>query len=112
MEILREPHFGEHVGDWTGPWTFEDAPETEERLRKAGFTNIAANVIDAPVVLDDEAAYREFLQTVVLGSHLERIPDADLRNVFIDHMVAGGGADDPPWSLAYTRLNLQGRRPI
>jgi len=26
-------------------------------------------------------------------------------------MVTGGATDIPPWSLGYTRLNLQGRRP-
>lgn len=110
MEILAAPPFRDHIGDWTGPWNFADAPETEDRLRAAGFTDVAANVIDAPVVLDDEAAYREFLQTVVLGSHLERLP-SDLHAALIDQMVAGGSTDTPPWSLAYTRLNLQGRRP-
>jgi trans-aconitate 2-methyltransferase len=111
MEILRQPPFAGHIGSWIGPWTFADAPETEQRLANAGFTDIAANVIDAPVVLADEAAYREFLHTVVLGSHLERIPDPALQRDFIDRMVAGGATDEPQWSLAYTRLNLQGRRP-
>lgn len=109
--ILQQPPFASHIGSWTGPWTFADAPETEQRLTTAGFTDVAANVIEAPVVMDDEAAYREFMRTVVLGSHLERLPDNTLREAFIDRMVAGGAHDTPPWSLAYTRLNLQARRP-
>jgi trans-aconitate methyltransferase len=111
LAILRTPPFAEHAGDWTGPWNFADAPETEELLKSAGFTDVAANVIDAPVTFDDEAAYREFLETVVLGTHLTRLPDAALRQRFLDLMVEGGATDDPPWSLGYTRLNLQGRRP-
>jgi trans-aconitate 2-methyltransferase len=111
LEILHREPFAAHVGDWAGPWRFADAPETERLLREAGFTAVAANVIDAPVTFDDEAAYREFLETVVLGTHLGRLPDDALRQRFLDAMVAGGATDSPPWSLAYTRLNLQGRKP-
>lgn len=110
MELLHQPPFAGHTGDWNGPWRFADAPETEMLLGQAGFTNAAAHILDAPVVLNGEAEYREFLQTVVLGSHLDRIPTDDLKLSFLDSMVAGGATDDPPWSLDYTRLNLQGRR--
>lgn len=123
--ILAQAPFAEHIDDWAGPWNFADAPETEHRLAAAGFTDVAAHIIEAPVVLKDEAEYREFLETVVLGSHLMRLPEApkempealggndpSLRQMFLDQMVAGGATDDPAWSLDYTRLNLQGRRPL
>ena len=111
LAILREEPFAPHIGDWSGPWTFAGAEETERRLTAVGFADVAANVIDAPVVLDDEGAYREFLETVVLGTHLARLPDEILRQHVLDRMVTGGATDIPPWSLGYTRLNLQGRRP-
>jgi len=111
LAILREEPFVAHAGDWDGPWRFANAPETERLLAGAGFGDVAANVIDAPVTFGDAAAYREFLETVVLGTHLARLPDEALRQAFLDRMVAGGATDTPPWSLAYTRLNLQGRRP-
>jgi len=111
MTILREDPFAADIGDWTGPWRFAGAIETGHLLTAAGFTDVAASVIDAPVSLGDEAAYREYLETVVLGTHLARLPDDTLRRRFLDRMVAGGATDTPPWSLAYTRLNLQGRKP-
>lgn len=110
MKLLHQPPFAEHVGNWSGPWNFADAPETETRLARAGFTDVATNVIDAPVVMNGEAEYREFLETVVLGSHLVRLTTDHLKRDFLDSMVASGATDDPPWSLEYTRLNLQGRR--
>jgi hypothetical protein len=61
--------------------------------------------------MDDEAAYREFLETVVLGTHLQRIPILELRTQFLDLLVEGGRNDDPAWSLDYWRLNLQAQRP-
>jgi len=111
LTLLRQEPFAAVVGPWEGPWHFASAPDTVARLGSAGFAHPEAEVIHAPVVLDDEAAYREFLTTVVLGTHLERIGNPDLQSAFIDGMVAAGAHDDPPWLLDYWRLNLSGQRP-
>ncbi len=111
LAILRTEPFARVVGPWDGPWNFAGPQETVARLGSAGFRQPQAELIHAPVVMDDEAAYREFLATVVLGTHLERLPDDGLRTAFLGAMVEGGRADDPPWSLDYWRLNLRGRRP-
>ena len=62
--------------------------------------------------MEDATTYREFLGTVVFGTHLNRLPDDALRTHFLDAMVAAGGADEPPFSLDYWRLNLVGQRPV
>jgi trans-aconitate 2-methyltransferase len=111
MRILRQEPFAEHIGDWTGPWNFADAESTAERLANAGFTDITTNLIAAPVTMPDAAEYGEFLETVVFGTHLEKLPTEDLRREFILLMVDQGGQDHPPFELDYWRLNLQGRRP-
>lgn len=111
LAILRQASYAGTVGPWDGPWHFAGAQDTVARLGSAGFMHPAAELVHAPVVIADGAAYREFLQTVVLGTHLERIPDDALRNAFIDEMVEAGGTDDPAWSLDYWRLNLQAQRP-
>lgn len=111
LAILRQSPFAEQIGPWDGPWHFAGARDTVARLGSAGFMQPAAEVIHAPVVMDDEAAYREFLATVVLGAHLERLPDEVLRSTFLDAMVEGGRTDEPPWSLDYWRLNLRARKP-
>jgi ubiquinone/menaquinone biosynthesis C-methylase UbiE len=111
LALLHAQPFASYVPEWDGPWYFAGAPETVEHLTTAGFTNAEAEVIHAPVVMDDEAAYREFLETVVLGTHLGRIPILELRTQFLDLLVEGGRTDDPPWSLDYWRLNLQAQRP-
>jgi len=111
LALLRQDPFAERVGPWDGPWTFAGPQDTVARLGSAGFMHPTAELVHAPVVMDDEAAYREFLATVVLGTHLERIRDEALQATFLDAMVAGGRHDDPPWSLDYWRLNLQGQRP-
>ncbi len=111
LAILRREPYARVVGPWDGPWHFAGARDTVARLGSAGFMHAEAEVVHAPVTLDDESAYREFLTTVVLGAHLARIPDAGPRVAFIDEMVALGGGDDPAWTLDYWRLNMQGQRP-
>ncbi|MGN6032195.1 MAG: class I SAM-dependent methyltransferase [Thermomicrobiales bacterium] len=113
MGILRQDPFAPFIGDWNGPWHFADGPVTEARMREAGFTNVAAETFAAPVTMPDAEAYREFLATVVFGTHLNRLPDDDptLRAAFIERMVAAGATDEPPFSLDYWRLNLMGQRP-
>jgi trans-aconitate 2-methyltransferase len=111
LELLRAAPFSAGNETWDGPWNFATADETVDRLEAAGFVHASAEVIHAPVVMEDAAAYREFLGTVVLGTHLERLLDPQLREAFLDEMVARGAHDTPAWLLDYWRLNLQGQRP-
>ena len=111
MALLGTAPFTEHIGEWPGPWHFADAATTEDRLRTAGFANVSAETFSAPVTMDDANAYREFLTTVVFGTHLNRLPDEGLRRRFIELLVEAGASDDPPFGLDYWRLNLQGQRP-
>lgn len=110
MLMLQEP-FAEHIGDWTGPWLFAGADETALRLHDAGFVDIDTHIIEAPVTLDSEDTFREFLTTVVFGTHLERLPDPTLRERFIEHLVEWSALQAPPWHLDYWRLNMVARRP-
>ena len=112
MEILRQEPFAPFIGDWDGPWHFADGPTTEARLSAAGFVNVSAETFAAPVVMEDAAAYREFLGTVVFGTHLSRLPGESLRTQFLDAMTEAGAADEPPFGLDYWRLNLVGQRPV
>lgn len=111
MAILRTEPFAEYIGEWRGPWHFADAATTEDRLRAAGFANVSAETFSAPVTMDNADAYREFLTTVVFGTHLNRLPDDALRRRFIELLVEAGASDEPPFGLDYWRLNLQGQRP-
>ncbi len=50
---------------------------------------------------------REYLATVILGSHLERLPQAE-REPFVDAVLSHLPA---PVRAHYVRLNLLARRP-
>lgn len=111
MVILRQPPFQAHIGDWPGPWTFSFPEITRERLEGAGFVDVRTGLVHAPVTFDTPDAYREFLETVVFGAHLDRLPDLTMRSGFLDRMVAAGARDDVPYRLDYWRMNLSGTRP-
>ena len=108
--MRREP-FAEHFRTWAGIWEFSTAELAAERLRAAGFVDVATSIEPAPTTLVDEASYREFVTTVIYNPHLERLPDAAMRARFIGEITKLARAEDPPFTLDYWRLNLEGRRP-
>ena len=57
------------IGERPGRWLYADGPETEERLRNAGFREARAWLEPKPTSVDDKEA---FLRTIVLHSD----PDA------------------------------------
>jgi trans-aconitate 2-methyltransferase len=89
------------VGDgWTGPWTFATPKETQTRLEGAGFTDIET------WLTDELEPFREYLRTVVLGAHLERLADETQREAFVDAVAAAL----PTPEIGYVRLNILATR--
>ncbi len=109
--LLRSAPYAEHIGNWLGPWTFATDVETASRMETAGFVDVRTDLEEQPTPMADEAAYREFLATVVFGEHLNRLPADELRTAFLETLTTRARDDDPPFELDYWRLNFQGRRP-
>ncbi|MEJ7731921.1 MAG: class I SAM-dependent methyltransferase [Polyangiaceae bacterium] len=107
---LASPPFADFFEGYADPWYFAMPEATRARLETAGFVEVETGLEEAPTTLSGATEYGEFMATVVFGRHLTRVPDAALRERFIADMVEAGARDDPPWSLDYWRLNLQGRR--
>jgi trans-aconitate 2-methyltransferase len=94
------------IGDgWTGPWTFATPEETRERLERAGFDDIDTWLHDEPTDLEPGAPFAEYLRTVVLGAHLERLPPGER-----DAFVAAVAAAIPDPRIDYVRLNIVATR--
>jgi trans-aconitate 2-methyltransferase len=110
-ELMRSPLFAPSFTGWAGPWAFAGADVTAARLRTAGFTQVITGLETSPERLPDAAAYREYVRTVVLGAHLARLPDAALRDRFLDDLTAQAAAATSPFSLDYWRLNIRAQRP-
>jgi len=89
------------VRAWS-PWNYATPEDTTRRLRDAGFKDIWTWLQPWPVEPPDP---REFFATVILGSHLERIP-ADEHAAFVDAVLARVGE---PVRVDYVRLNILAR---
>jgi trans-aconitate 2-methyltransferase len=103
-EVSATEPFAAHLRGFTRTWDFRGAEETEERLRRAGFDPARAWLEPSRVAPDDPAA---FLRTVVLGVHLDRLPE-ELHDEFVSAVLARAGE---PLELDYVRLNIEARRP-
>jgi trans-aconitate 2-methyltransferase len=103
-DVAAEPEFAAYFAGWRRPWNYADAPETEERLRRAGFADVRCWLEPKAVVLEDP---RPFVQTVCLVRHLDPLPP-QRRGPFVDRVLE---RSQRPLVLHYVRLNLSGRRP-
>jgi trans-aconitate methyltransferase len=110
-DVMRRDPFAPYFRDWSGIWEFPDAEQAARRLHAAGFVDVATSLEPAPTTLADEPSYREFVTTVIYNPHLECLPAGPLRLQFIDAVTARAARQDPPFTLDYWRLNLEGRRP-
>jgi SAM-dependent methyltransferase len=109
--LTGDPPYREVFAGWAGPWHFADDAETADRLARVGFVDIETDLEEAPTAMPDSATYRAFLETVILRSHLERVPAAADRDALLDRLTALAAADPVPFLFDYWRLNLAGRRP-
>lgn len=100
-----EEPFAVHLAGWEGPWNFATPEATRERLVAAGFEDVATSL--EPRLVTPEPA-EEFLRTVCLGHHIERLPEA-LRARFVTAVTKRCG---DPVELDYVRLNIAARRPL
>ena len=89
------------VHGWS-PWNYATPADTSRRLRDAGFKDVWTWLQPWPVEPPDP---REFFSTVILGSHLERIP-ADEHAAFVEAVLARVGE---PVRVNYVRLNILAR---
>ncbi len=100
QSVLRE------IGDgWPGPWVFAGPEETAARLEAAGFDDIETWLNDEPTELGEGEPFEEYLRTVCLGAHLDRLPEEE-RPAFVRQVAARMGRP----LLDYVRLNIVARR--
>jgi trans-aconitate 2-methyltransferase len=94
------------LGDgWLGDVRFETPAATTRRLETAGFDEIDCWLTDEPTTFEPDEPLEAYLRTVVLGSHLARMPPSE-HDAFV-HAVAAGL---PERRIDYVRLNILARR--
>jgi trans-aconitate 2-methyltransferase len=99
LVLEREP-YAQHFRDWSAPWYYAAPEPTRERLLGAGFTAAECWLQPAPQYPEQP---REFLAKVILGPHVQQLPD-DLRDPFLDAVLDEVG--ESAMMVDYVRLNL------
>src|SRR5262249_60835912 len=93
-----DPH-PEHSRDGRPPWNYAAAEQTRGRLLDAGFAAASCWLAPAP---KQPRQPREFLATIVLGPHVQQLPE-ELREPFMDEVLSELGE---PVVVDYVRLNI------
>lgn len=94
------------IGDgWLGDAHYETPAATSERLEAAGFVDVSCWLTNEPTSFEPGAPFETYLRTVVLGSHVARLPETE-RDAFV-HAVASAL---PEARIDYVRLNILARR--
>jgi trans-aconitate 2-methyltransferase len=97
------------AGDrWDGPWNFATAEDTRRRLEEAGFVEVQTWLHDEPTAIEAGEPLETFLETVVLGAHLDRLPQNE-RTGFVKAVAARLPNPQRP-VIDYVRLNIVARR--
>jgi trans-aconitate 2-methyltransferase len=98
-EVLAREPYAQHFLDWQPPWNYAGAETTGQRLLAAGFSTAECWLTPAP---REPEHPREFLSTIVLGPHVQQLPE-DLRERFMDDVLEELGE---PVVVDYVRLNI------
>jgi trans-aconitate 2-methyltransferase len=103
-EVSASEPFAEHLRGFSRTWDFPGAEETAERMRAAGFEAVETALEPSRLTPEDPEAYS---RTVVLGVHLERLPE-ELHDGFVSQVLERAGE---PVEFDYVRLNMAARKP-
>jgi trans-aconitate 2-methyltransferase len=100
--VNGDERFAPYVRGIASTWNFASPGDTEIRLRAAGFEAEHCRLEER---LEKPREPREFLRTVCLGPHLERLPES-LHSQYLDAVLE---YIPRPLTLDYVRLNISAR---
>ena len=109
--LVASSKYRQFFEGYRSPWMYADAATTAERLRRAGFVDAETSMEATPTRFDNAQAFREFVETAIVRSYLQRIPEERLRHELLDELTQQAAKDNPPLEIDYWRLNLRGNRP-
>ena len=108
-ETMEEERFRDYFEDWQDDKYYADARTTAGRLEAAGFEEIETWLHDEVAAFGSIDEFARFLATVVLGGHMERLPEGE-RGAFAAAVAAKIKAVDGRPALDYERLNIMARK--
>ncbi len=110
--LASTPRFSARFKNWSDPWLFLAPGEAERHLRAAGFASVRVWLEPEPTPFASREDYRVFIERVVLGAWMARFVAAPQEAAaFLDALCDASASDDPPYNLAYVRLNIEAAMP-
>ena len=110
-EVMDEERFRPYFKGWTDDKHYASATNTKERLEDAGFEAVEAWLHDEPTPFGSVESLARFLETVVLGGHMLRLPEAE-RAPFSAAVATKISEYEKPPTLDYVRLNISAVRSV
>jgi trans-aconitate 2-methyltransferase len=108
-ETMEEDRFKDFFVGWQDDKYYADARTTAKRLEASGFEEVETWLHDEVAAFDSVDELARFLGTVVLGGHLEKLPE-EVRGSFAARVAEKVTAVDGGPALDYVRLNIMARR--
>jgi trans-aconitate 2-methyltransferase len=108
-ETLRQERFRGYFEGWEDDKYYADPQTTARRLEAAGFEEVETWLHDEVAAFDSVDELARFLGVVVLGGHLERLPE-EKRDPFVAEVAERVAAIEGAPALDYVRLNIVARR--
>ncbi|SRR5258706_6663912 len=109
--LCQSEEFAPWLREFSEPWFFSDAEGAASGLRAAGFEDVRAGLEAATITVSSAGEFKGYLRTFILHRHLELLPSELSREMFVEALTRSADAENPPWTLDYTRLNLRARKP-
>ncbi|MGH3148979.1 MAG: class I SAM-dependent methyltransferase [Rubrobacter sp.] len=107
-ETMEEERFLHYFEGWDDDKNYAGVEATRSRLEAAGFEEVEIWLHDEPTRFGSAEELASFLATVVLGGHLERLPEGE-REPFAAAVAERIAAFEEPPVLDYVRLNMNAR---
>jgi trans-aconitate 2-methyltransferase len=110
--LAAAPRHAARFADWSDPWLFLAPEEATSLLSAVGFSRVRAWLEPEPTPFADRAAYRVFIERVVVVEWMRRFADAPADGeAFLDALCDAAAGDGEPYQLDYVRLNLEAELP-
>ncbi len=100
--------FKQYFSEWKQSWNFAKPDDTKNILNDIGFKHIHVYLSNSNVNFNSKNSYLLYVKSVVLGPYLKYLPSEQLKNKFVDEILAMIDNDCPElkWNLDYVRLNI------
>jgi trans-aconitate 2-methyltransferase len=108
-EVMGRDRFRPYFEGWDDDKNYAGAGETKRRLEAAGFEDVQTWLHEESTGFGSVEELARFLQTVVLGGHMEKLPEGE-RGPFAEAVAEEIVAEDGEPLLDYVRLNMMATR--